>query len=119
MSKKAKKTEKQEEKQEEKKVVRTMSQTLQNYRAKYQPTVSHTGRKSLSVGDELAKALEGKEPQEVVAIAERALGLKKGELWAKYQKLNAGQQRMNAGNRMRAAVKRGDLSSKQIQAAIH
>ena len=105
--------------QEEKPAKRTMSETLQRYRGKYKATTSSNGRSSLSIGDVVAVLLEGQSPSQVVAVAERALGMKPGTLWAKYEKLNPGQQRMNAGNRIRAAVKRGELNEKQLKAAIH
>ena len=126
MARKSKKTEAKveeqaqvQEAQEAQKPVRSMSETLQKYRGAYKASHSASGRASLNVGDLIAKLLEGQTPDRVVAIAERALGLKKGELWAKYEGLNPGQQRMNAGNRIRAAFKRGDLDEKALKAAIH
>jgi len=105
--------------EEETKVVRNMSETLQKYRKNYKASHSATGRASLNVGDLVAKGLEGKTPEQVVALAEKLLGLKAGELWSKYERLNPGQQRMNAGNRIRAAFKRGDLDEKTFKAATH
>lgn len=112
-------TKKEAPKDEEQAPKRTMAETLQRYRGSYVACTSPTGRSSLRKNDQIAKLLEGQPPEAVVAIAERALGLEAGELWAKYEKLNPGQQRMNAGNRIRAAVKRGDLDTRGLEAAIH
>ena len=97
---------------------RTMSQTLNKYRANYVVGVSGSGRKSLHNGDELATLLEHKDHNDVAAIAERALGLEAGTLRTKYQHLNNGQIRMNSGNRIRAALKRGDITIEDVKAAI-
>jgi hypothetical protein len=95
-----------------------MSNHLRKYRANYQPTLGVANRGSLDNGDEVATALRTLEPKQVAAIAELALGLKKGELVKKYGHLNPGQVRMNSGNKIRNAVKRGDLSVAQVKAAI-
>ena len=93
---------------------RGMSETLLRYRQRYQPTVAYSGRASLNNGDVVAEFLAGREPHEVCAAVEQLLGLEDGELWARYQNLNPGQQRMNAGNRLRAALKRGDLTPEAL-----
>lgn len=87
-----------------------LASTISKYRAAYVPTLAASGKKSLSNGDELALWLAGREADEVMAIAEIALGFAEGELALKYAHLNKGQQRMNAGNRLRAAGKRGELA---------
>ena len=97
--------------------MRRMKTQLDQYRAGYQDTVSASGNKSLHNGDGVASKLAGMEPRDVVAMAERLLELEEGSLWAKYQNLNKGQQRMNAGNRIRNAVKRGDITTEQVAAA--
>jgi len=97
---------------------RKMAETLKHYRIGYAPSVSYSGGKTLNNGDELAQALAGMHPTDVVALAERVLGLDDGELWAKYQNLNPGQQRMNSGNRIRNAIKRGDLTEDEVLAVI-
>ena len=96
---------------------RTMAQTLLRYRAGYQDTVSSSNRPSLHNGDPVAKFLEGRDPSLVMAAAERILGLEAGFLTTKYASLNPGQQRMNSGNRIRAALKRGDITASQLTLA--
>lgn len=96
---------------------RDMASTLAKYREMpehYKPTVAYSGRKSLSIGDTVAQFLDGMSPAEVLEAAERILGLEGGELVAKYAHLNLGQQRMNGGNRLRAALKRGDIKADDL-----
>lgn len=96
----------------------SMSATMQKYREKYEPSISLSGRKSLNNGDDLAHLLASLDPRDVVHLAEKVLGLKKNELWDKYANLNRGQQRMNAGNRIRGAVKRGEVTNAQVKKAL-
>ena len=96
---------------------RRMKDQLNSYRAGYTESVSASGNKSLHNGDGTATTLAGMEPQAVVALAEAVLGMEAGELWTKYQNLNKGQQRMNAGNRIRNAIKRGDINHGDIDKA--
>ena len=93
---------------------RTMAQTLLAYRGGYQDTVAYSGRLSLNNGGEVALFLAGMEPGAVMTAAERILGLEAGYLTAKYAHLNPGQQRMNSGNRISAALKRGDITPKDL-----
>lgn len=95
-----------------------MSKTLAKYRVNYQPSIAPSGRKSLNTGDKLATILAGMEPLAVIRLAEQVLGLEAGELLTKYEHLNRGQQRMNAGNRIRAAVKRGDITIEGVEDAL-
>lgn len=95
-----------------------MGKTLAKYRKNYKPMVAASGRKSLSNGDELASVLEYKDHDQVVALAEVVLGLRTGELMEKYQHLNNGSKRMNAGNRIRGALKRGDITIEDIKKAL-
>lgn len=87
-----------------------MAGILANYRAGYVPSIAASGKKSLSNGDAVAKALEGINAQEVLLMAESLLGLPSGTLQSQYARLNPGQQRMNAGNRLRAALKKGTIA---------
>lgn len=89
---------------------KSMAATLRKYRAGYEPTVSHTGRKSLHNGDVVAAFLAGRSPDEAMSAAERILGLDAGFLTEKYASLNDGAKRMNSGNRIRAALKRKDIT---------
>ena len=98
---------------------RGMAKTLAKYRETYKPSVSPSGRKSLNNGDPIAQILEGRDADEVLAIAEQLLELKEGELVARYENLNPGQRRMNGGNRIRSAIKRGDHTIKQLEAVVH
>ncbi len=94
---------------------RSMAATLLRYRETYTDTVSHSNRLSKSNGDQIAEFLAGQEPKLVMQAVERILELEEGFLTEKYASLNLGQQRMNAGNRLRAALKRGDISESQLK----
>lgn len=107
-----------EEQAEEQAEPLTMSKTMAKHRAKYVATASASGRKSLHNGDELAKVLEYKDHNAVVAAAEQLLELETGTLATKYAKLNNGQKRMNAGNRIRGALKRGEITIEEIKGAF-
>ena len=96
----------------------SMSKTIQKYRSTYVVSVSASQRKSLNNGDELAKALEFKDHEAVMAAAETLLELESGTLFTKYKHLNNGQKRMNAGNRIRAALKRGDIVIEDVIKAL-
>ncbi len=96
----------------------TMGQELSNRREDYFATVAASGKKSLNNGDTVANMLAGMEVDEVVSIAESLLNLPEDELAMKYKNLNVGQRRMNAGNRIRAALRRGEISEKDITKAI-
>ena len=78
---------------------------LAAYKPNYFPTKSAVGNSSLHNGDPLAMTLAESSPEEVMEVAEVIAGLKKGELAARYVKLNNGAKRMNAGNIIRARVK--------------
>ena len=97
---------------------RGMASTMAKYRETYKPSVSPSGRKSLNNGDPIAQILEGRDADEVLAIAEQLLELNPGELVARYENLNPGQRRMNGGNRIRSAIKRGDHTIKELEAAV-
>lgn len=88
-----------------------MADQLNKYRSRYQLSIAASGAKSLNNGDDVAQALEAKSAIEVMALADQLLGAPKGfaSHAARYEKLNEGQKRMNSGNKLRAAVKRGDL----------
>lgn len=86
--------------------VSLMAGQLSKYRDKYEPSISSGGRKSLNNGDPLARFLSGMTAQQVMTLADKALGLGDGFCEAKYERLNEGAKRMNAGNRLRAAFKK-------------
>jgi len=93
---------------------RAMTNVLGKYRDAYVDSMSISGNKTKHNGDVLAMALEGLTPKEVLCMAETLLDFNQGELVERYAHLNKGQQRMNGGNRLRAALKRGDLTAEQI-----
>ena len=104
----------------EEKIIRTPAATLKRYRDKghYAHSDGFNGL-SLNNGDDTALSLAMFEPARVIAIAENVLpNIKKGELKAKYKKLNPGMQRMNAGNRIRAALKNGAITKTALKAAM-
>ncbi len=95
-----------------------MSGTLSKYRGGYANSVTANGRKSKICGDDVSWAFEAVLPSRAMAIAELLLELDTGFLAAKYDKLNEGQRKMNSVNRVRGAVKRGDLKIKDVKAGI-
>lgn len=97
----------------------TMSNQLRRYRVRYVPTTAYSGRKSMNNADDVAVTLAGMTPKQVCDLAEKVCGLPQGSLWAKYESLNPGQQRMNSGNRIRAAIKRGDVTTESVVKAAH
>lgn len=98
----------------------TMGEILSKYRPFYVVSITPNGRKSRCNGDEVAQALEGVDPSRIVIAAEKLLdNVKRGELRDKYAGMNQGQIRMNVGNRLRAAVKRGDITIDEIEKAVH
>ena len=96
-----------------------MSKRLDRYRKDYHDSVSYSGKKSKVSGDEVSLALMGLTPEAVMKAAENILDLAEGELAVKYAHLNPGQRRMNAGNRIRAAVKREDITIDEVKAVLH
>lgn len=66
-------------------------------------------------GDQLAAALSGLAREQVVEVLIYALRLEGNP----YAHLNAGQQSMNLRNRARAAMKRGELRTADIELAVH
>ena len=102
----------------EDKPVRSAAATLKKYRVNYVTTDGYAGL-SINNGDKIADTLKMCEPSRVVRIAENVLpGFKTGELAKKYSKLNPGMQRMNCGNRIRSAIKNGDITNAQLKKAI-
>jgi len=78
----------------------------------YRTTKTATGNSSLDCGDQLAKALQGQELDEVYKQAAKLLGEAERALRERYAKLNVGMQRMNLGNRMRAHTARQAAKAK-------
>ena len=98
------------------------SKVKQSYRNKYaeigkgrdrKPTTA-AGRGTLNNGDVIAVAFEVLNADQVCAVADVLLKAGKAFHAKKYAALNSGMRRMNAGNRIRAAVKRGDIEVKDV-----
>lgn len=95
--------------------VRTMSRTLSAHKPRYR--VEGVGGR-LNNGDDLAAFLLALDPFETARLATRVLDLDTplwvGDGTGKYDHLNNGQIRMNSGNRIRAALKRGDILPEDV-----
>ena len=96
----------------------SMSDHMKKYRENYTASKTASGTASMHNGSKLAILLSGSTPEAVVATAERVLDLKSGELATKYAHLNPGSRRMNAGNRLKFALKRGDIKMDDIAKAL-
>ena len=92
-----------------------MSETIQKYREAYTKVVSYSGNNSLDNGDEVAEILRGMSPDETCALADKVMDVAPMTHAERWQHLNAGSRRMNAGNRIRGAVKRGDVTAQQLR----
>ena len=95
-----------------------MAKTLANYRERYVVSISASGRKSKACGDEVSQLLEGLSHLQVAQVADCVMGESTGFHYAKYEHLNNGQIRMNSGNRVRAAIKRGDATTEDLEAIL-
>lgn len=83
----------------------TMAGQLKKYRERYTTSIAPSGRKSLSNGDPVARALEAVSLEYLYETVHELFGL---DLHTKYERLNLGAQRMNLGNRIRSAYKKED-----------
>ena len=101
----------------------TASRVPQKYRARYAETAKAAGRKAhtatgkatLNNGDEFALLWEALLPVQACQLADKVVPQPDKQTHAtKYAHLNVGMQRMNAGNRIRGAIKRGEVSAKQV-----
>lgn len=97
---------------------KNLSNTMKKYRNKYTKATGYNGKPTVNNGDDLASVLLKLDPQEVVDLAEMVLGFENGELSEKYAHLNPGQQRMCSGNRIRAAIKKGTITAKDVTKAV-
>ena len=96
----------------------SLSETMQKYRKKYIKAKGYNGLPTINNGDDLATLLLPLDPQEVVELAEKALGFEKDELYERYSNLNPGMRRMVCGNRLRAALKKGTITTDDVEQAI-
>lgn len=108
-------TRQEEDDEEEDEETGKMSETLRKYREAYAKTTSYNGNHSLDNGDEVAALLRGMSPSDTCALADKVMGEAEFHHWEKWQHLNAGSRRMNAGNRIRGAVKRGEVTLQQLE----
>ena len=97
---------------------RSKSEQLKQYKAGYETYQGPNGNLSMDNGDDVAQALRGASPEAVMAAAEKLKGLAPGTLATRYADRNNGAKRMNSGNIIRALVRRGDKSTKEVTAAI-
>lgn len=79
---------------------------------KHYVTTTVGSKASVNCGDELATLLA---PLDHVQVAELASYFADEDLLARYAHLNNGQVRMNSGNRLRAMVKRGDVTMDDVR----
>lgn len=88
-----------------------MARTLHSYAIGYVTIVNASGDKSKVCGDWLSQLLAPLTPEQVARVASEILGLSV----TLYDHLNPGQVRMNWGNRLRAKVKRGELTQDVVE----
>lgn len=91
-----------------------MARTLHSYAIGYVTIVNASGDKSKVCGDWLSKLLAPLTPEQVARLASEILGLDE----TLYDHLNPGQVRMNWGNRLRAKVKREELTQDVVEDAL-
>lgn len=97
---------------------RSKSEQLKQYKAGYETYQGPNGNLSMDNGDDVAQLLRGASPEAVMAAAEKLKGLAPGTLATRYADRNNGAKRMNSGNIIRALVRRGDKTAKDVGAAI-
>jgi hypothetical protein len=93
----------------------SMKNQMNRFRVNYVDTVSHSGNKSQSNGDEVALTLAGLSGAQVCKVAMECIEGLDDDLIEKYEHLNEGQRRMNAGNRIRAAVTRDEPTANMAE----
>ena len=93
---------------------RDMSKMLRKYRASYVKTLSSSANISADNGDDIAEMLRGLTPVVACGLADLVTQVEMGTHQAKYAHLNVGQQRMCAGNIVRAKVKGGEMTAKDV-----
>ena len=87
---------------------------LKTARVAYTQQKLDDGRRTIHCGDEVATALLGLAPDQVVDLAAE---LVRADAATRWQHLNPGQRRMNASNVIRGAIRRGDLVPADLTAA--
>jgi hypothetical protein len=88
-----------------------MSRTLHSYAMGYTTVVNASGDKSRVCGDWLSQLLAPLMPEQVAQLAAEILDMDA----TLYDHLNPGQVRMNWGNRLRAKVKRDELTRDVVE----
>lgn len=98
---------------------KSQAETLKEYRKGYRVSVTGNGRKSqASVLSAVAMYWEGNDHGKVAQWAAILLNEETLAFYNKYSHLNNGQMRMNSGNRVNAAVKRGEISTTELEAVM-
>ena len=97
---------------------RSKSEQMRAYKGGYETYQAPNGSLSMDNGDEVALALRGSSPEAVMMAAEKLKELEPGTLATRYVDRNPGAKRMNSGNIIRGCVKRGDVTPKQVIAAL-
>jgi hypothetical protein len=87
-----------------------MAQQLRRFAAHYVPAKNASGATTKICGDSLSQLLLSLEPEQVSLVAAAVLDLPAD----KYDHLNPGQVRMNWGNRLRAAIKKDNVSYEDV-----
>lgn len=85
-------------------------------RERYGASRTASGGKSLSNGDEVAKALEGLPLTALFEVADKLF--EGNEFRARYSKLNTGMQRMNLGNRIRGFISKRDSDNEKAAKTV-
>ena len=98
-----------DEEEEELTAGQKMARTLAKARVRYVKSKTASGKATMNNGDQIALALQPFDHVQVAMTADLILGEEIGHHMNRYGHLNNGQIRMNSGNRIRGAVKRGDI----------
>lgn len=93
---------------------RTMNTQLKKAKQKYVAAKNANGERTHHCGDSLAELLLALEVGEVLSFADEVLDMEAGWHATRYGHLNPGQRRMNAGNRIRGAIRRGDINPDDV-----
>ena len=100
-----------EEEEEEEENLNTMAKKLRAAREHYELSVSASGSKSYHNGDTVAAFFEAQPAEVAMELADEFTPLPDGDTHAnRYANLNIGSQRMNSGNKLRGAIRRGDIA---------
>ena len=96
-------------------IAQKMAKKLKEARSGYLPCVTAAGKPSVHNADAVALVLEGCDRSTVLTRIGDLLDM---DLAAKYANLSSGAARMNASNRIRGAIRRGDLDISELKSAF-